>query len=192
MRKIQAICAGSFSELNLDNGQLTKNFSGFLSGYTFREEGLVKFRDYQFNYGFHRFLFKKDFLLKNHLFFPDLSRYQDAVFLAKTLHVAGSFYAIPEVVYQYSFQPSKWKEIFLNSQKFKDSLDGLCFLLEFSLKNNYLELAKLVLEQLRFHSKYYASAFEELSASNAKLLNSRSWRYTSPLRELKKIITINE
>lgn len=184
----QLICGGSFSEFNIDNGQLTTCFSGALAGYSFANEGVMSFRDYQFNYGFHRFLFKRNFLVKNGILFHNLTRYQDPIFLVKSLHLAGSFYAITDVVYQYNFQPSRWKEIFSDPRKLEDSLEGMCSLLEFSLQNNYLELARRVLEQLRFHRAFYVEAFKELSTSKLELINSKSWRYTSPLRNLKRFI----
>lgn len=51
------VCGGSFSELHGE--KLKTEFSGNFSGYNFEKAGYVWFKDYQFDYGFHRFIYKK-------------------------------------------------------------------------------------------------------------------------------------
>ena len=104
------VSAGSFSIVDEETGEITTSFDGLLKGYTFKEESTIFYDDYQFDYGFHRFLIQADFLRTNKIKFPPLIRFQDPPFLVETLIKAEKFYAIPEVVYRYKLghQTIKW------------------------------------------------------------------------------------
>jgi glycosyltransferase involved in cell wall biosynthesis len=94
------ICGGSFSVIEED-GSLTTEFKGAASGYQFHSDGWMKFSDYQFNTGYHRFLYLTKMLLDNKIFFPLLVRYQDPPFFVEAMLTAGKFYHIKDVVYRY-------------------------------------------------------------------------------------------
>lgn len=49
--------------------------------------------NFQICYGFWNFIYERNFLIENNLFFPDLSRYQDPIFLFNVLNKAQTFYA---------------------------------------------------------------------------------------------------
>ena len=133
-------------------GRLEKDFSNDpdLAGYTFTESGVKSYRDYQFDYGFHRFMFKRS------LFesvsdsaagvadvaadasatdsaasgpFPALTFFEDPVFLAQTLHCAGHFFATNKVGYCYrcDYKVPHW-----TTKKTADLLEGVRRNLEFS------------------------------------------------------------
>ena len=128
-------------------GRLEKDFSNDpdLAGYTFMESGVKSYRDYQFDYGFHRFMFKRS------LFepasdgaeivganaadtvasgpFPALTFFEDPVFLAQTLYCAGRFFATNEVGYCYrcDYKVPHW-----TTKKTVDLLEGVRRNLEFS------------------------------------------------------------
>lgn len=128
-------------------GRLEKDFSNDpdLAGYTFTESGVKSYRDYQFDYGFHRFMFKRS------LFefvsdaaetagdsaagiaatgpFPALTFFEDPVFLAQTLYRAGRFFATNEVGYCYrcDYKVPHW-----TTKKTADLLEGVRRNLEFS------------------------------------------------------------
>jgi len=95
------ICGGSFSNYHNDTGKIRTYFIGDYAKYTFHKEGFVDYRDYQFDYGYHRFLYDRMFLVENNLFFPLYIRFQDPPFFVRTMITAGKFYAIPNVVYRY-------------------------------------------------------------------------------------------
>ena len=95
------ICGGSFSVVWPDGKVVTRFDSERYWGYTFEKDGLWEYRDYQFDFGYHRFLYRRDFLLKNRLFFPDYLRYQDPPFFVRAMTAAGSFYALRDVSYRY-------------------------------------------------------------------------------------------
>ena len=140
-------------------GRLEKDFSNDpdLAGYTFTESSVKSYRDYQFDYGFHRFMFKRS------LFesasdaaetagdsaagvgevaagvnvadtvasgpFLALTFFEDPVFLAQTLYRAGRFFATNEVGYCYrcDYKVPHW-----TTKKTADLLEGVRRNLEFS------------------------------------------------------------
>ena len=79
------ICGGSFSVLWPDGTVVTQFDEARYWGYTFFENGLRQYRDYQFDFGYHRFLYRREFLLEKGLFFPSYQRYQDPPFFVRTM-----------------------------------------------------------------------------------------------------------
>ncbi len=90
---------------------------------TFEEEKFVKSRYYEFiteektikpeNYGipwfFYRNIFKRDFIIKNNITFPDYLRGQDPVFLAEILSKIDKIDVIPVDFYAYRYSKSENK-----------------------------------------------------------------------------------
>lgn len=95
------ICGGSFSNYNNANGKIRTYFGGDYAKYSFYKEGFVNYRDYQFDFGYHRFLYRREFLAENNLRFPLYIRFQDPPFFIRAMIAAEKFYAIPDVVYRY-------------------------------------------------------------------------------------------
>lgn len=94
------VSAGGF--VLIEENQTRDKFDDdeFLWGYSFSRDGFVDFADYQFDYGFTRFMFNREFLTSHGLKFAGYSRYEDPVFLVKALNEAKRFYAITDVVYE--------------------------------------------------------------------------------------------
>lgn len=128
------ICGGSFCEVN-ENKAVTI-FSGARAGNTFTDEGWINFSDYQFDYGYYRFIYRRDFLLQNDLFFPNYRRYQDPPFMLHAFSAAGKFYAIPDITYCYRVnnRPLNW-----TVDKVYDLLCGIEDNLKFSQANNFIK-----------------------------------------------------
>lgn len=95
------ICGGSFSNYHNATGKIRTYFTGDYAKYAFQKEGFVDYRDYQFDFGYHRFLYDRKFLAENDLTFPLYIRFQDPPFFVRAMIAAGKFYAIPDVVYRY-------------------------------------------------------------------------------------------
>lgn len=140
-------------------GRLEKDFSNDpdLAGYTFTESGVRSYRDYQFDYGFHRFMFKRslfesvsdgaeiagdsaagvaDVAADANVTgtaasgpFPALTFFEDPVFLAQTLYRAGRFFATDQVGYCYrcDYKVPHW-----TTKKAADLLEGVRRNLKFS------------------------------------------------------------
>lgn len=115
------ICGGCFSEIN--NGKIRTSYEGDFSGYVFDHDQMIEYTDYQFDYGYHRFVYDREFLLRNKIFFPAYKRYQDPPFFARAMIGAERFYALNKVVYRYrcgiQTPPKDWSE-----EKFIDMLCG--------------------------------------------------------------------
>lgn len=99
------ICGGSLYQLV--NGELVTDPSKFDSKYTFDKDGFVTYFDYQFDYGYWRFIYERDFLLKNDLSFPDYLRGQDPPFFVRVMSLAEKFYALAEPTYVYRISHKK-------------------------------------------------------------------------------------
>lgn len=95
------ICGGSFSDYNNETGKMRLHYAGDYEGYAFLREGFVTYRDYQFDFGYHRFLYDRAFLEENGIVFPLYIRFQDPPFFVRAMIAAERFYAIPNVVYRY-------------------------------------------------------------------------------------------
>lgn len=104
------ICGGSMRQFD-DNGSW-EHFNGIFSKYTFEKEEMILFSDYQFDFGYQRFLFQRKFLMNNHIFFPAYTRFQDPPFFLKAMILAKQFLAIPQVTYCYrcghQTNPMEW------------------------------------------------------------------------------------
>lgn len=136
-------CGGSF--VLWENGRLTSEFTGALSGYTFKADGVMKYSDYQFDYGYHRFIYEKKVLDENGIRFPDYLRYQDPPFMVRALDACGEFYAMRMPSYLYRAEP---KKVTWNDKKAIGLIRGLTDELTFSREKGYSKLHGLVLDRI--------------------------------------------
>ena len=81
--------------------------SPFYCGYTFNDNKLINYNEYQFDYGFHRFIFHKSLFSNGQNRFCNLSFYEDPVFLVKIMHQAKSFFACSDAQYFYRAESSQ-------------------------------------------------------------------------------------
>lgn len=134
------ICGGSFSYFN-DN-QITDNFLGVFGKYTFTGDQIREFTDYQFPYGFHRYIYHTEFLKEHHVFFPEYSRGEDLVFVAKAMIKAKKFYAISRTAYRYR---KGHKFTSLNLKRTKDCMKAAIDLMALSKENELRQLHEMSL-----------------------------------------------
>ena len=69
----------------------------------FTQDKVILPEDYGIPWSFYKSIFKTDFLLSNKIYFPDLLRGQDPVFLAEILAKVDKIYAVATDVYAYVF-----------------------------------------------------------------------------------------
>ncbi len=126
------ISGGSFSSYY--NGNIKSVYD---SGYTFSEDKKLKYQDYQWDYGYHRFIYNLDMLRCHKIYFPEYKRYQDPPFFVKAMLQAGEFFGAKKITYRYRIghQNIDW-----TVEKTKDLLRGLIDNLKISRK---YKLAKL-------------------------------------------------
>ncbi len=159
------ICGGSWSEVQEKDGVriFKKVFGGMNGGYTFTKEQKMTYKNYQFDFGYHRFIYNLDMLRKNNIKFPLYTRFQDPPFFIKSMIAANEFYAIPKITYCYrlgcSHQTAKY-----NGKKINDLMLGLIDDLRISSRNNLQHLHRLTFDRI---NKVHAQLFFE-SATNGK------------------------
>ncbi|MBR6911011.1 MAG: glycosyltransferase [Candidatus Methanomethylophilaceae archaeon] len=141
------ICGGSFSSLK--NGDVITEYEGMYSGYTFEKEGMMDYSEYQYDFGFQRFIYSRRLLMDNGIKFPNLIRFQDPPFLVDAMIHAGEFYAVREPTYRYR---EDYKSVGWNLVKKTDMLKGLIHNLKAS-KEKYQKLNELTYRRLT--SEYY-------------------------------------
>ena len=150
------ICGGEFQENK--SGTIIKEWSGNLSQYSFKKDGMVRYKDYQFEYGFHRFIYKTEFIKKNKLYSPQLSYYEDPVFFVNSMTRAKEFYALNRVTYSYR---TGHKTVTWNYKKVLDLLKGIYRILVLAKENNYSNLMSL--EEARILNDYLDPIYNVIS-----------------------------
>ncbi len=129
------ICGGSLNQLK--EGKIITDPKLIEDGYTFVKEGIISYKDYQFDYGYWRFIYKRQFLRENQLYFPDYLRGQDPPFFIKAMAIAQQFYALAEATYVYRVS---YKKIQWTKRKVQDVAKGLMDCLNLAETQNYDEL----------------------------------------------------
>lgn len=139
------ICGGEFSDYNDATGQYGYDFLERYYGYVFKKEGFIDYKDYQFDFGYQRFIFQRKMLLENRLKFPLLLRFQDPPFLVNAMITAEKFFAIKKVTYcyRYGHRGNIW-----TNKKVEDLLEGLYLDLNLAIDNNLKKLESLTITRL--------------------------------------------
>ena len=71
-RKIVGVryVAGSLVNTMTGRERVRTEFPEQYFGYVFQKEGVIEYRDWQFDFGYHRFLYNREFILEHQLYFP--------------------------------------------------------------------------------------------------------------------------
>lgn len=137
------ICGGSLNQLK--DELLITDSSKFEDGYTFEKNGIIEYKDYQFDYGYWRFIYNRQFLKENQLYFPDYLRGQDPPFFIKTMAMAKKFYALKEATYVYRVS---YKQISWNERKAVDLFKGVADCLTYSKQYKLNKLHSKIVQRL--------------------------------------------
>lgn len=132
-----SICGGSL--LFFIQGNILPAISNENIKYYFEKEGIIKYKDFQQDYYYQRFIYKKDFLIEQNISFPLYLRHQDPPFFIRAMVIAEEFYAVVQDVYAYR---SGDTQINWTSRKMIDMFSGIID--DLSLSSKYK------LEQLHF------------------------------------------
>lgn len=127
------ICGGSFTINHEKLGEKDK-FFGSEARYTFSEDRMYTYREYQYDFGFHRFIYDRKMILENNLFFPNLKRFQDPVWFVQTMHSAGNFFGVTDKVY--AFRSGHKINVF-DKEKVSHIIEGITQIAEFAKSNGY-------------------------------------------------------
>lgn len=140
------VCGGGVCSLVNDGRRYFPDASwGSNVDQTFPRDGFMRFAEWQFDYGFYRYIFERRLLLDNEIFFPPYIRYQDPVFCARALEAAGTFYALrrPTYVFRDWHSPD-----YTDPRRVCDQLRGVRDLLKFSRERGRAKLHWLQIHRL--------------------------------------------
>lgn len=170
--------------LDVCGGSL-RTFGGASLGseFTFEEDAILEFFDYQFEYGFYRYVYKRTLLAAAGVRFPDLVRFQDVPFCVEALHAAGRFYALKRVAYLYrdGHHAVKWSAN--GGVKAEAHVRGILMTLELARKYGYDRMATRLRERLVSFVRLLCSEsnglqtdLDERRAELAEIRASRAFR----------------
>jgi len=126
------ICGGEFSDFSNSSYDYKQDYESTLfDGYLFERDGVIEYKDFQFDYGFARFIYNREFLRQNNIYFPSYTRYEDPPFLVKSMILAGKFYAVHKISYGYRMGH---KEVKFSNKNINDLFCGLLDNLEYAKK----------------------------------------------------------
>lgn len=159
------ICGGSLLELR--KGKIDISSKKYDKNYMFQKDGYIDYTDYQFEYGYTRFIYNREFIIKNNLYFEDYRRYKDPIWFIKTMTLAKRFYAIKLPVYVYRVEH---KEIEWTVKKVRDCIKGITDVLNFSNEHNLTKLHYKYATKRLFDNWLINNAFSLLSENDEVLL----------------------
>jgi len=139
------VCGGSWSNYDTNTGIINTVFNENLFGYTFNKNVIRQYSEYQFDYGYHRFIYNRNFLINNNLFFPDYRRFQDPPFFVKTMIAAKKFFVIKDVVYRYR---NNYKKITWTQKMALHAMEGINDNLKIAKEYNYITLYNLSISRI--------------------------------------------
>lgn len=135
--------------MDYHDGIYNEEFPKRYYGYHFEKEGVIDYEDYQFDFGYQRFIFEKSMLTENGIYFKNYVRYQDPPFLVQAMIAAKRFYGMnrPSYCYRYGHTEIRW-----NKEKVCDLLCGISDNLDISKKYGLRRLHNLTV--LRLNEEY--------------------------------------
>lgn len=138
------MCGGSFSLLT-PTGKVKESFPFEESFYVSDAEADVVPEHVWSDYGWIRFLYDSILFVDGSLRFPQLSWYEDPVFLARAVVAAGGYHLIPDVVYRYrvGYKRTEWEP-----SRVRDLLDGIRANLRLASEHDMAELYTTVAGRL--------------------------------------------
>ncbi|MDY0177208.1 MAG: glycosyltransferase [Lentisphaeria bacterium] len=149
----QAICGGHYREVYSDGSSRDCPYQ--FDGLKLQASGLCLYRDFQFDYGYWAYIYRRQFLRDREIYFPLYSRFQDPPFFVKAMHIAESFYALDEPTYCYRILPSPSKS---SLPKTLDMLQGLIDNLKYSRKQHLPLLHYICAQRLNQEASFMAIA----------------------------------
>jgi glycosyltransferase involved in cell wall biosynthesis len=163
------ICGGSMSLYYIEDESIRTDFQGLDSGYVFHDNKILSFTEYQFDYGFTRYIYQRRFILENNIFFPGYKSQEDPVFFVKALVAAGKFYAITDVVYRYRLKKEFVKKY--SVQAAVDTLKSMTEIIEIAKSNDFYDLYQRIMKRMN----WFLSQFKDIHSLEYyyQLLNLR-------------------
>jgi Glycosyltransferases involved in cell wall biogenesis len=168
------ICGGSLCSIK--KGQTIYRYNGIHSYNTFESEGKIHYKDYQYCFGFTRFIYNLNLLKSNKIYFPPYKLCEDPPFLAKAMICAGEFYALKKTTYCYR---ENYKHVLITPEWIIENSKGVFDLLQISKENELGQLHYNAIALNDFHIYIYKFIFEgntEISRLVCKINNAIDYK----------------
>lgn len=178
-RSGSSLVGGTLSLVGPSGAPLRRPIAG-AAFYTFREEGLQEFDDYENDYGWIRFLYASSLFADGSIRFPETYRYEDPVFLMDVMQAVPRYWSIPETVYLYRVEH---KETSWDAPRVRDLLWGIGCNLEKARQLGWNNLYSQLVKRLDFDyceaicsnmedEEVYVKLIDIQSALDMQLINS--------------------
>lgn len=148
------ICGGKKVVLNVDNSLKKSEIVISEHGCRFGVKGLADYSDFQYDYGYTQYIYNREMLTENDIFFPPYRRFQDPPFFVKAMITAGKYYALDYETYCYRMVPAASKYKLDNTLDF---LKGITDNLDISKKYNLPKLHYLSAMRLDKEGSFMAA-----------------------------------
>ncbi|ULO03512.1 glycosyltransferase [Campylobacter sp. RM12651] len=151
----------------------------------FKYDGIMDYSDYQFDYGFQRFIYSRKMVLKNNIFFPNYKRYQDPIFMIKAMDCAKKIYVVKSHTYTYRMEH---KTVTWDNSRVIDILNAFLEILDYTNKNNLNKLYDLSLMRLKkeYWGKIKNVDNDDINLVKQKLVELSLKRYCKIYTNLEK------
>ena len=188
------ICGGSLYKIDAEGKILDKK----VKDQFFTKEGWYNYSDYQYDGGFYRFLYRREFLKTQGVLFANYRRFQDALFFVQSMTAARHFYVL--TCYSYAYRKNH-KTVVWTYNKLQDYLYGIHKILCFSSlhcfnKLHYL-MAKNLLDTINYKMKFYMKVcfifyilkiFKDIDWKSIKIQNKNNKVHISFFKMLCRLI----
>ena len=135
------ICGGSVYKYK--NGII--DFKSPREGQIFSEEGWINKDNFPTYSGYWRFIYKREFLIENNIWFPNYRRFQDPPFFLKAIECAEKVYCISEATYIYRMTH---KRVNFDYYKARDYAKGVFDSMVIAKNANMKKVYKSILQDL--------------------------------------------
>ncbi len=144
--KYRVDVAGGSLQICYADGSISYPAGSAMDGSVFTREGVADYSDYQYDFGYYRFIFRRSLLERNNIRFPALRRYQDPPFFVRAMYAAGKFAHIACPTYLFSANPGtkEWK----TDLAVREMLAGVADVLDFSRTKGLMKLHGYTLQHL--------------------------------------------
>lgn len=139
------VCGAEHNGVDICGGSL-RTFSGssLEPEFSFAADGVLAYADYQFEFGFYRYAYRRSLLEGAGIRFPDLVRFQDVPFCVEALHAAGRFYALRRQTYCLRTGHHLIDWVANGSRRGLDNMRGLLQVHELALRYGYAQMARRI------------------------------------------------
>lgn len=128
------------------------------------QQGILQYKDFQLDYDFQNFIFKRSFIIDNHIKFPNYRYFEDPPFLVKTLFAMQEFVMCDVRLYCYRIKNDHGLDMYQCSS----ILDGIKENLLFALQNHLEKLFDKTVSRLEY--EYGDKILSCLISNNVEIL----------------------